>query len=64
MKNQDIILLPGLSQQAKFLLSKINIDDFNILIIGANQEQIAKKFSAKTENKIEIIVEEYESLLS
>lgn len=64
MKNQDIILLPGLSQQAKFLLSKINIDDFNILIIGANQEQIAKKFSAKTENKIEIIVEEYESLIN
>lgn len=64
MKNQNKILLPGLGEQLNFLFSRIKIDDKNILIIGSNSGEIAKIFSAKNSKQIELIVEDYESLIN
>ncbi len=64
MKNPNLILLPGLSQQLSFLFSKIEIENLVTLIVGANSEQIAQKFLEKNIPKVEIIVEEYDSLIN
>ena len=64
MNSQNKILLPGLNRQAKFLFSKTKLTDKNILIIGSNAGEIANLIFTKNPINIQIIVEDYESLIS
>ncbi|MBK7104738.1 MAG: methyltransferase domain-containing protein [Ignavibacteriae bacterium] len=64
MKSQIKILLPGLRQQINFLKSKIKFNDSKILVIGSNSGEIANLITSKNSNKIELIVEDYESLIN
>lgn len=64
MNTKNKILLPGLNEQIIFLQSRINIGDSKILIIGSNSGEIAKIFCAKNSSQIELIVEDYESLIN
>ena len=63
MKNADKILLPGLDKQIELLFDRINIDNLEILIIGSQSVQIAKRLSEKSENEVNLIVEDYDSLM-
>lgn len=56
------ILLPGLEKQFSFLSGRLNLSSMRILIIGSQTVPIAKKL--QNDNKVEIIVEEYESLMN
>lgn len=56
------ILLPGLDLQVKFLEQLLNVKNFSVVIYGSNTINIAKRF-IKENNSIDIIVEDYESLM-
>lgn len=60
---KEIVYLPGLKKQYQFLVSKIELSGFNILLMGGNNTAIAKMLLNKSKGKIESIVEDYESLL-
>lgn len=60
---KEIVYLPGLKKQYEFLVSKIELSGFNILLMGGNNTAIAKMLLNKSKGKIESIVEDYESLL-
>lgn len=63
MKDKDFILLPGLDQQLNFLNQHLDISNLNILVIGSGSAIIAKSmFNEK--NRVNLIVDEYESLLN
>ncbi len=57
------ILLPGLSEQIKFLLEHFAPNGKNILIVGGNTEAVAEEFLKANSNSVEIIVEDYEQFL-
>ncbi len=60
---KEIIYLPGLKKQYEFLISKLELTGFNILILGSSNAIISKLLFNKSKEKVEIIVEDYESLL-
>ncbi|MEW6506693.1 MAG: methyltransferase domain-containing protein [Bacteroidota bacterium] len=65
MEKSDIILLPGLNRQVRFLIQKlIGKNLLNVLVIGSFSELAAKKIEAKFGSNIEIIVEDYDSLIN
>ncbi len=63
MKKNNSIYLPGLKKQYEFLISKLELTGFNILILGSSNAIISKLLFNKSKEKVEIIVEDYESLL-
>ena len=62
MKNK-IIYLPGLKKQYEFLISKLELSGLRILVLGSSNAVISKLLLNKSNEKVEIIVEDYESLL-
>ena len=64
MKNSEKILLPGLTRQLKYLYKNIEINDFNILVIGSGNVQVAKLLQSKSGENVDIIVEDYDSLIN
>ncbi len=62
MENQ--IFIPGTDKQLKFLLEKLSFKNDKILIVGSSSEFIAQNLSEKTTEKIELIVEDYDSLIN
>ncbi len=64
MKNNKQILLPGLAKQLSFLEKYLNAEPKSILVIGASSEIPALELANIYNVKIELIVEEYESLLN
>jgi ubiquinone/menaquinone biosynthesis C-methylase UbiE len=58
------ILLPGLDKQLAFLRKNYYERPSSILIVGSSSESIAMKLAEIYKCKIELIVEEYESLLA
>jgi ubiquinone/menaquinone biosynthesis C-methylase UbiE len=64
MENLNFILLPGLNKQISFLLNKIDIENLNILIVGSGSVQVAQTLQNKSVGNIEIIVEDYDSLMN
>ena len=62
MNLNTTILLPGLAKQFSFLSSRLNLSTMRILIIGSQTVPIGKKL--QNDNQVEIIVEEYESLMN
>ncbi|PID61677.1 MAG: hypothetical protein CR986_02520 [Ignavibacteriae bacterium] len=55
-------LLPGLDLQLKFIKQRLNIENFSIAIYGSNTVNVAEKL-LEGSNSIDIIVEDYESLM-
>lgn len=57
------ILLPGLDKQLFFLKNNLNNKPTSILVVGSSSELIALKLAEIYKCNVELIVEEYESLL-
>lgn len=58
------IYLPGTSEQLRLLLENLELNEKSILVIGANSELLAKRIYEQSKTKIELIVEDYESLIN
>ncbi|MDP4174246.1 MAG: class I SAM-dependent methyltransferase [Bacteroidota bacterium] len=58
------IYLPGTSEQLRLLLENLDLNEKSILVIGANSELLAKRLYEQSKTKIELIVEDYESLIN
>lgn len=56
------VFLPGLGKQSDIFFSQVNLTGKNILIIGANSEEIALGFSQRGAASIIIIVDDEDSL--
>ena len=63
MEKSNIILLPGLDKQLKFLMSRIELSRLQILIMGTGTAIVAQKLN-EMGNNVEIIVEDYDSLMN
>ncbi|MEE9430195.1 MAG: methyltransferase domain-containing protein [Melioribacteraceae bacterium] len=64
MENSKLILLPGLNKQISFLLNKVEVENFNILVVGSGSVQVAQALQNKSSKNVEVIVEDYESLIN
>ncbi|MFA3783584.1 class I SAM-dependent methyltransferase [Melioribacteraceae bacterium 4301-Me] len=64
MKKQEQIFLPGINKQLEFLYEKTDKKFESILVIGAASENIATLLSKKYGITVELIVNDYESLLN
>ncbi len=64
MKNKKQILLPGLGRQLEFIQKNCDSNPQNILVIGASCEIPALELAEFFDVKIQLIVEDYESLLN
>ncbi|NMB81041.1 MAG: class I SAM-dependent methyltransferase [Ignavibacteria bacterium] len=65
MEKPELILLPGLNRQIRFLIQKLNGKNLpNVLVIGSFSELVAKKIETKFGSNVEIIVEDYDSLIN
>lgn len=58
------ILLPGGFKQFRILKQKINLSEKNVLIIGSISEMIAEKMIENEVNSVNIIVNDYDSLIN
>ncbi len=63
MKTENY-LLPGLERQLEFLLNNFKSAAQSILVIGSGCEEISKELSSHFNAKIDLIVEDYDSLLN
>lgn len=64
MKIDTNILLPGLGKQLEFFFKNYDSVPTKILVVGSASERIAVKLSGKFKCGIDLIVEDYESLLN
>ncbi len=64
MKEEKKIHLPGSSSQLGFTLGNAKIIDQSILVIGSGSEEVAKTFVREGAAKVQLIVEDYESLMN
>jgi SAM-dependent methyltransferase len=55
--------LPGTDKQLKFLLDRIDLKDYKVLILGPGCEEISKQFLANGVSRVLIIVNNEDSLL-
>ena len=60
----DNCLLPGLDRQIEFLLNNFKNPAQSILVVGSNSEEMAKELSSHFDTNIELIVEDYDSLMN
>lgn len=60
----DNCLLPGLDRQIEFLLNNFKNPAKSILVVGSNSEEMAKEISNHFDADIELIVEDYDSLMN
>ena len=58
------ILLPGLEKQLSFLKKNIDVHGLKILVMGSASEEIAKQIAKDSGTFIEMIVEDYDSLIN
>lgn len=63
MKSKKEILLPGGDSQLRYAFDNIEIKEKKVLIMGSGSEFIAIEFLKKEADSVELIVEDYESLL-
>lgn len=63
MKTENY-LLPGLDRQIEFLFNNFKSSAKNILVVGSNCEEISKELSNHFEANIDLIVEDYDSLMN
>ncbi len=57
-------LLPGSNKQLKLLEDELAIKNYSVLVIGSASEQIAKEIEEIAGKQVELIVEDYESLIN
>ena len=58
------ILLPGTDYQIEFLCENVELEAKRILVVGSACEIIAKILSEKSNQLVDLIVEDYESLIN
>jgi ubiquinone/menaquinone biosynthesis C-methylase UbiE len=63
MNKSDLILLPGLDKQLTFLKSRLELSELQVLIMGSGTAIIAKQLQSMG-NNVEVIVEDYDSLMN
>ncbi len=64
MENEFTTFLPGLDSQYKFVASRVELCNKRILVIGSESETTAGKFAEASSMLVNLIVEDYESLLN
>jgi ubiquinone/menaquinone biosynthesis C-methylase UbiE len=64
MKKNNTLYPPGLKRQYEFLISTLELNGLKILVLGSSSYSIAKLLFLKSNNNIDIVVEDYESLLA
>lgn len=64
MKTIEQIHLPGGDSPLRYTLGNVEIKEKRILIVGAGSEVIAKEFLENNASSVELIVEDYDSLLN
>lgn len=57
------IFLPGSGEQLNFLLEEMKMEGLTAAVIGSNSAIIARALAEETGSKVELIVEDYESLI-
>jgi len=60
----NTVFLPGLNKQVEFLLNRINLLNLDCLVIGSNSEEVAKIIQTQSQKDVEIIVEDYDTLMN
>lgn len=60
----DNCLLPGLDRQVEFLFNNFKNPAQSILVVGSNSEEMAKELSNQFDTNVELIVEDYDSLMN
>lgn len=58
------IFLPGLDNQYRFVRRNIDLKELSILVIGSSSEAISNSFSKESGKRVEVIVEDYSSLMN
>lgn len=58
------VLLPGLKDQWAFLRKNVSVPTKNVLVIGSSSEWVAGEFAKSGCENIDLIVEDYESLMN
>lgn len=58
------IFLPGLDSQYKFLISRAELKDKSVLVLGSESAAIAERIAENSGKTVSLIVEDYESLLN
>lgn len=56
--------IPGSDFQLKYLIDKVDIKDQKILVVGSSSEFAAEELSKVTSQKVDLIVEDYDSLIN
>ena len=64
MENKLNIFLPGLDNQIRFVRRKLELDGKSALTLGSASEEVVKVFANETNEKAELIVEDYSSLMN
>jgi len=62
VNNTFNIFLPGLGRQSEIFFSQLNLAEKNVLIIGANSEELALRFTQQGAASVIIIVDDEDSL--
>jgi len=57
-------LLPGLDRQVEFLFNNFKNPAQSILVVGSNSEEMANELSNHFDTNVELIVEDYDSLMN
>jgi SAM-dependent methyltransferase len=60
----DNCLLPGLDRQVEFLFNNFKNPAQSILVVGSNSEEMAKELSNQFDTNVELMVEDYDSLMN
>ncbi|MGE5400745.1 MAG: class I SAM-dependent methyltransferase [Ignavibacteriales bacterium] len=58
------IFLPGTGEQLRLLLQDIDIEGMSVVVFGSNSERIAKLLALSSGSTVDLIVEDFQSLLS
>lgn len=58
------VFLPGLDNQLRFVRRNLDLGGKSLLVMGPGSEEVARIFSKESGKKVEIIVEDYNSLMN
>lgn len=58
------IFLPGTSEQIGLLLERLDVSEKSIVVFGSNSEVIASELARRSGKKVDLIVEDYDSLIN
>lgn len=64
MSSVSKILLPGSDKQLSFLRKNLSMQIEKALVIGSGSEEIAKQLAKQYSSNVDLIVEDYESLMN